>query len=260
MQQHAGADFQDEYGYGNDNSLNEIFNQFKKKLLKEQEEFDLKIDGKSLSLYDAVLYHLNNVSDVKWKKTKTDSNIPPIFIQYTEEYMNTLAIYAFKNQYDLKRYSSSITIVKTKPTFSSMPPIFYHGKGRTSGGTSLNDIFDYLNNIDNIIQKEKDKQFISSLSPKTKTRPEVEEEPLKFSPEEINETRKRIKKLLKEDHLPGGKADNLEDDEFDSDSLEDAKKHEGEHTKNKKIAKEIAKDHLKEDPKYYDKLARVEKK
>lgn len=65
---------------------------------------------------------------------------------------------------------------------------------------------------------------------------------------------------LNEDLLPGGKADDLEDDEFDSDSLEDAEKHEGEHTKNKKIAKEIAKDHLKEDPKYYDKLARVEKK
>lgn len=34
-------------------------------------------------------------------------------------------------------------------------------------------------------------------------------------------------------------------------------KHELEHTKDKKVAREIALDHLKEDPKYYDKLDKV---
>jgi hypothetical protein len=35
---------------------------------------------------------------------------------------------------------------------------------------------------------------------------------------------------------------------------------ETEHTSNKQMAKEIAKDHLFEDPKYYTKLAKMEKK
>lgn len=65
------------------------------------------------------------------------------------------------------------------------------------------------------------------------------------------------KKLLNEDLLPGGIADDVDDSEFDKDLLDDAEKHEGEHTKNKKIAKEIAKDHLKEDPKYYKKIEKV---
>ncbi len=57
-----------------------------------------------------------------------------------------------------------------------------------------------------------------------------------------------------EDVLPGGKADNVSDDKFNAEALAKGIKHEMEHTENEEIAKEIAKDHLSEDPDYYDKL------
>lgn len=53
------------------------------------------------------------------------------------------------------------------------------------------------------------------------------------------------------DLLPGGKADNLPDREFSPAALAEGVKHEHEHTRNDQIAKEIAKDHLSEDPDYY---------
>jgi hypothetical protein len=78
----------------------------------------------------------------------------------------------------------------------------------------------------------------------------------------------KLKSLISEDKVSGGLSDNM--------SLSDiAKKHnvsveelnkefemgmkvEMEHTTDKEIAKEIAKDHLFEDPKYYTKLATIE--
>ena len=78
------------------------------------------------------------------------------------------------------------------------------------------------------------------------------------------EARKRILENLlkgiqskKADNLPGGEADNTTDDEFDKDSLEEGIKHELEHTDDKDTAKEIAKDHLKEDPEYYTNLDKM---
>lgn len=59
--------------------------------------------------------------------------------------------------------------------------------------------------------------------------------------------------------LIGGLADGKKDSEFDKDALSDGTRHELEHTKSKKIAKEIAKDHLAEDAKYYIKLEKIEK-
>ncbi len=58
--------------------------------------------------------------------------------------------------------------------------------------------------------------------------------------------------------LKGGKGDNKKDSDFDPKQLAIGIKHELEHTKDKKIAKEIAKDHLSEDPKYYQKIAKIE--
>lgn len=62
------------------------------------------------------------------------------------------------------------------------------------------------------------------------------------------------------DHLEGGKADDKTPADFERKSLEDGQKHEKEHTKSPTVAKEIAMDHLTEDPKYYEKLEKVEKK
>lgn len=57
-----------------------------------------------------------------------------------------------------------------------------------------------------------------------------------------------------------GKHDFSPDSEFDAEQLRLGIKTEREHTKSDLIAKIIAKDHLKEDPKYYTKLQKVEGK
>jgi hypothetical protein len=69
----------------------------------------------------------------------------------------------------------------------------------------------------------------------------------------------RLKTFL-EDILKGGLADKKSPGEFDPDELELGIKHELEHTDDKLMAKEIAMDHLVEDPKYYTKLEKWENK
>lgn len=56
------------------------------------------------------------------------------------------------------------------------------------------------------------------------------------------------------DVMPGGVADDIPADKFNPEALAKGIKHELEHTKDEKIASEIARDHLAEDPEYYDKL------
>ena len=58
--------------------------------------------------------------------------------------------------------------------------------------------------------------------------------------------------------LPGGTGDNKSDRDFPSKTLEEGSQHEHEHTSNDQVAKEIAKDHLSEDPQYYQKQEIVE--
>jgi len=62
------------------------------------------------------------------------------------------------------------------------------------------------------------------------------------------------------DILRGGEADNMPDSAFPKKELAEGKKHEHEHTDNDQIADEIAKDHLQEDPKYYEKVEEIEGK
>ena len=62
------------------------------------------------------------------------------------------------------------------------------------------------------------------------------------------------------DLIPGGLADNKSDKDFPKDQMRKGEKVEREHTSSKAIAKEIARDHLVEDKKYYDKLEKMEKK
>lgn len=68
-----------------------------------------------------------------------------------------------------------------------------------------------------------------------------------------------FKKAEWQDKLPGGLADSKSPFDFSSASLRQGARVEGEHTKNRTLAKEIAMDHLTEDPKYYTKLRRMEK-
>ena len=65
-------------------------------------------------------------------------------------------------------------------------------------------------------------------------------------------------KKLHEDMLGGGLADGKSSELFDQGELEKGIAIEREHSSDPNIAKEIAMDHLSEDPKYYIKLARME--
>lgn len=62
---------------------------------------------------------------------------------------------------------------------------------------------------------------------------------------------------LREDRLPGGKGDKLKPSDVDQAQLRMGIEVEMEHTKDRRLAREIALDHLAEDPKYYTKLKKV---
>lgn len=61
-----------------------------------------------------------------------------------------------------------------------------------------------------------------------------------------------------QDELSGGKADKKSPSEFDPKSLRAGMHVEREHTSNKHLQKEVAMDHLTEDPHYYEKLRVME--
>lgn len=63
--------------------------------------------------------------------------------------------------------------------------------------------------------------------------------------------------MAAEDKLPGGRADQYSEADFDAKKLEKGIAHELEHTNDPEIAKEIAMDHLAEDPDYYEKLEKI---
>jgi len=69
----------------------------------------------------------------------------------------------------------------------------------------------------------------------------------------------KFKEYLKEDKLKGGLADKMKPEDFDAGELKKGIEHELEHTNDKILAKEIAMDHLAEDPKYYTHLEKIEK-
>lgn len=68
----------------------------------------------------------------------------------------------------------------------------------------------------------------------------------------------RMKELAM-DQIPGGRADNRPDSDFDPEELALGIEVEQEHTQDADLAKEIAKDHLSELPDYYSRLLRMEK-
>lgn len=76
----------------------------------------------------------------------------------------------------------------------------------------------------------------------------------------INEISEKIRNAgMGLDQLPGGIADGKNPGDFDPDALEKGIRVEMEHTDDESIAKEIAMDHLSEDPEYYDKLEKMER-
>jgi hypothetical protein len=63
-----------------------------------------------------------------------------------------------------------------------------------------------------------------------------------------------FEKLTEKDLIPGGLADNKPSSRFNKKELGKGVGVEKEHTGREDVAKEIAKDHLTEDPEYYTKL------
>lgn len=61
------------------------------------------------------------------------------------------------------------------------------------------------------------------------------------------------------DQIPGGIGDKKKPADFDKAQVEKGEKVEMEHTDDRAVAREIAVDHLTEDPDYYDKLEKIEK-
>jgi hypothetical protein len=70
---------------------------------------------------------------------------------------------------------------------------------------------------------------------------------------------RKFEKSDKSDKIPGGLADGKKPSDFDEKKLAAGIKIELEHTSDRKIAEEIAMDHLMEDKNYYDKLKTIEK-
>jgi hypothetical protein len=70
--------------------------------------------------------------------------------------------------------------------------------------------------------------------------------------------KKKEKKASGPDRLPGGLADGKPDSAYPEDQLDKGEEVEMEHVNNDELAEEIAKDHLQEDKKYYDKLEVME--
>ncbi len=75
-------------------------------------------------------------------------------------------------------------------------------------------------------------------------------------------TKDIIRRIIQEyrDRIPGGKADKRKPGDFDQKQLEMGIRVEREHTKDDNLAREIAMDHLEEDPLYYSHLIKMEKK
>jgi uncharacterized protein DUF5661 len=68
-----------------------------------------------------------------------------------------------------------------------------------------------------------------------------------------------VPKRRRGDRLRGGRADALSPEQFDPFELARGMLHEREHTSDPVVAREIAMDHLAEDPSYYSRLEAMER-
>jgi len=76
--------------------------------------------------------------------------------------------------------------------------------------------------------------------------------------EEINKIATDASQEARDDKVPGGLADKKDESDFDPKALAKGMRVELEHTDDENLAKEIAMDHLVEDPDYYEKLEKME--
>lgn len=69
-----------------------------------------------------------------------------------------------------------------------------------------------------------------------------------------------FRKISKKSGIPGGIADDRPDSSFNQKELNDGISIEMEHTNDRELSKDIAKDHLEEFPNYYTELNKMEDK
>lgn len=76
----------------------------------------------------------------------------------------------------------------------------------------------------------------------------------------LEEAQRFVQRMIMAEKIPGGLAKGKKPSDFDKEQLEKGIKVELEHSDDDRdLAREIAMDHLVEDPKYYDKLEKIEK-
>jgi hypothetical protein len=127
--------------------------------------------------------------------------------------------------------------------------------------------YDMIENyIDTLASKFTDQKLLDVIA-KTKTAwfeqkaEDDQEAHKKTSIKDLAHVRTSVAKTAhRKDRLPGGLADDASPEDFDPDELELGVNTESEHTTDKSLAREIAMDHLTEDPKYYTKLKKFESK
>lgn len=161
---------------------------------------------------------------------------------------------------EIKSYKdSSIKVVQHKPT-SIKESLTYDDVSSHEYNIGFSIEFDKVKDAiqasKNVLKNlTKNPSYYTNLVANFKKDPSTE--PKKVTKSDIVDTNK-LPKLPKRIHeienLIGGMGDNKSDEEFDQTQLEMGIKHEMEHTNDRETAKEIAKDHLSEDPQYYTHL------
>lgn len=137
----------------------------------------------------------------------------------------------------------------------------------------LIDVQQRREETDDNIEEEKEKAETSpqvSTSPKAPTPPKMPKSPSTpesakapeppEAPKPPMPPKAGLSKKEYKDKLKGGLADKKKPKDFDPKALKEGIKIEMEHTDDKDLAREIAMDHLTEDPNYYKKLKTIEKK
>jgi len=150
------------------------------------------------------------------------------------------------------------------PGFSKISTDFMNYMNNPEDHNASNTFINSLSREKSKITDPKEKDFLSKLelgygAQATKTADTTAHQSTLTAPR-LTQGKKKIRVKLKEkENIPGGLAKGKKVSSFNKKALIKGVKVEMEHTKDPKIAQEIAMDHLTEDPKYYDKLTKMEK-
>lgn len=123
-----------------------------------------------------------------------------------------------------------------------------------------------------VVSRQEDDRAKAQMAALLQDAEKIRQDPQEWAEEQIDEEFRgqakrasvtpmslRVARVWREANgIPGGLADKKEPSDFDPEQLKKGIKVEMEHTNDRATAREIAMDHLTEDPKYYDKLEKIE--